>query len=164
MGCFVIPHMSISIPLRCLVLVAVALFLNGCAPPPPQTTPVGGLVTLDGQPCAGANVSFIPVGETPGNGGLGQTDETGKFIARLHSGTSTSGPTGLLPGRYKVLINKTVNPDGTPFIATADVAPIDANAKELLHLNYSSFELSKLQAEVAAASLDLKYDLRSDGK
>jgi hypothetical protein len=149
---------------RIFIAVVVVLCLTGCAPQPAATTPVSGLVTLDGQPCAGANVSFIPVGETPGNGGMGQTDETGKFVARLHSGTASAGPTGLLPGRYKVLINKTVNPDGTPFIASEDVAPIDANAKELLHLNYSSIELSKLQVEVAAASLDLKYELRSDGK
>lgn len=150
---------------RFLIFIATMCFLpTGCGPPQPATTPVSGIVTLDGQPLAGANVSFIPQGETPGNGGLGKTDETGKFVVRLHSGTATPGPTGLLPGRYKVLINKIVNPDGTPFIASEDVAPIDANAKELLHVNYSSHELSRLQVEVAEASLDLKYDLTSAGR
>ncbi len=146
-----------------LLLLAITSFV-ACNPAPPLTTPVSGLVTLDGQPCAGANVAFIPLGETSGNGGLGQTDETGKFTAHLHDGQTGKGPPGLLPGQYKVLINKTVNPDGTPFIATAEVAPIDANAKELLPEIYSNYEQTKLQADVGLAAVELKYELRSARK
>lgn len=147
-----------------LLLCTAAVCFLGCEPPPPVTTSVTGLVTLDGQPCSGANVSFIPAGETRGNGGLGQTDDAGKFIVRLHSGTKKQGPEGLTPGKYRVLINKTVNPDGTPFIASEDVSPIDANAKELLHPNYSNFEISKAQVEVGTTPVELKYELRGDGR
>lgn len=145
------------------LLAALVLFI-GCQEPASQTTPVTGLVTLDGQPCAGANVTFIPTGDTRGNGGTGQTDETGKFVAHLHSNTAKPGAAGLFPGQYKVLINKTVNPDGTPFVASPDVAPIDANARELLHPNYSNFETTKLRLEVGAASVEQKFELRADGR
>lgn len=147
----------------CIVVVVFAL-CSACKPPTPNTTPVTGIVTLDGQPCVRTSVNFIPTGETLGNGGSAQTEDTGKFVVRSHSNTATPGPLGLLPGNYKVVINKLVNPDGTPFIPTEEVSPIDANAKELLHPNYSNFEQAKLTAEVGAASLELKYDLRADGR
>ena len=146
------------------MLISLIFLTAACKPPTPNTTPVTGIVTLDGQPCVRTSVNFIPTDGTPGNGGSAQTEETGKFVVRSHSNTATPGSPGLLPGKYKVVINKLVNPDGTPFIPTEEVSPIDANAKELLHPNYSNFEQAKLMAEVGAASLELKYDLRADGR
>lgn len=152
-----------DLPSRILLILFLA-FLPACQQPGPNTTPVTGVVTLDGQPCVRTSVNFIPTGETPGNGGSAQTEDTGRFVVWSHSGTKTPGPLGLLPGKYKVVVSKLVNPDGTPFIPTEEVSPIDANAKELLHPNYSNFDQAQLTADVGAASLELKYDLRADGK
>jgi hypothetical protein len=156
--------MRVEVRINTLLLISLIFLTVACKPPTPNTTPVSGIVILDGQPCVRTSVNFIPTGETPGNGGTAQTEDTGKFVVRSHSNTATPGPLGLLPGKYKVVINKLVNPDGTPFIPTEEVSPIDANAKELLHPNYSNFEQAKLTAEVSAASLELKYDLRADGR
>jgi hypothetical protein len=61
----------------------------------------------------------------------------------------------------KVLINKSVNPDGTPYVHNPDVAPIDSTARELLPPNYSDFEQTTLQLEVGLASVNKKYELKS---
>jgi hypothetical protein len=145
--------------LLCLILLLVA---SGCQPPPPGTIPVTGTVTLDAQPLAGANVSFIPQGETTGQGGMGQTDAQGRFTVHLHNNQSTAkGPPGLFAGQYKVIISKLVNPDGTPFIATEDVAPIDSNAKDLVPEAYSNFDLSQLTADVQPPDTKADFNLRS---
>jgi hypothetical protein len=144
------------------LLIASVLLTAGCKPPPPNTIPVTGVVTLDGQPLVAANVSFFPQGETTGRGGMGQTDAEGRFTVHLHNNQSTEkGPPGLFAGQYKVIISKLVNPDGTPFIASEDVAPIDSNAKDLVPEAYSNFELSKLTADVQPPDTKLTFDLRS---
>jgi hypothetical protein len=145
-----------------LLFVMLSLVVCGCKPPPPATIPVNGVVTLDGQPLVAANVSFFPQGETTGRGGMGQTDAEGRFTVHLHNNQSTEkGAPGLFAGQYKVIISKLVNPDGTPFIASEDVAPIDSNAKDLVPEAYSNFDLSKLTAEVQPPDTKLTFDLRS---
>lgn len=144
----------------CSIVLLLAT-LAGCGPKLPETIPVTGVVTLDGAPCADALVTFIPIEETKGNGGAGYTAADGKFTAHLHDGQSGKGPPGLLPGKYKVVINKSVNPDGTPFVRDPNVAPIDSNARELLPATYSDFEKTTLRLEVGLASIDQKFELKS---
>lgn len=142
-------------------LVLLAIAQSGCGPKPPETIPVTGLVTLNGQPCSKASVNFIPQGETKGRGGQGQTDEQGRFTVHLDDGKSAQGSAGLMAGGYKVLISKLVNPDGTPYKAVPDVAPIDSNARETLPEIYSHYEQTKLSVDIQAPSRDLKFDLQS---
>jgi hypothetical protein len=142
-------------------LLFLALTQTGCGPKPPETIPVTGLVTLDGQPCPSAGVTFIPQGDTQGRGGMGQTDGAGRFTVHLDDGKSAHGPAGLLAGNYKVLISKLVNPDGTPFQGSPDVAPIDSNARETLPEKYSHYEQTTLSANIQPPSQDLKFELQS---
>jgi hypothetical protein len=145
-----------------LVLFALLLAtFAGCGAPSPETTPVTGIVTFDGPPCANAIVSFIPIEETKGNGGVGYTNVEGKFTAHLHDGQTGKGPPGLLPGKYKVVINKAVNPDGTPYVPDPNVAPIDSSARELLPPIYSNFDQTTLQIEVGTERVDAKFELKS---
>jgi len=146
-----------------LLLLAISpLFLAGCKPPPPNTIPVTGVVTIDGQPLVGANVSFFAQGDTQGRGGMGQTDAEGRFTVHLFNTQSTEkGHPGLFAGEYKVIISKLVNPDGTPFIASEDVAPIDSNAKDLVPAAYSNYDLSKLTANVQPPDTKLTFELHS---
>ena len=83
----------------CLVL---ALALAGCGGA--ETSPVEGVVLLDGKPLADASVQFVPQGT--GRDATGQTDKNGEFAM------STFQPRdGVLPGDYKVVISP---PLGTP--------------------------------------------------
>jgi hypothetical protein len=151
-------------PLATIRWVAVGLLLAifaGCGQAGPDTIPVSGVVTLDGMPCIDATIIFLPIDQTTGNGGRGVTDSEGKFVAHLHDNDSALGPPGLMAGTYKVLINKWVTPDGQLFVATADMAPIDSNAREVIPPRYSDFTLSRLKAEVPGDGKPLQYDLRS---
>ncbi|WP_425616965.1 hypothetical protein NA78x_000630 [Anatilimnocola sp. NA78] len=142
---------SLALPL------AICLCFSGCGGSGPSTLPVTGVVTLDGQPCEGALVSFVPQETTGGNGGTGLTDSTGKYVTKLQDGKTP----GLLPGKYKVMISKFVRPDGSLFVATGDEAPIDSNARELLPPRYSDYQYTTLQAQIDAAATPHNFDLKS---
>jgi hypothetical protein len=86
---------------RAVSLVLVAA-LAGCGGS--RTTPVEGVVLLDGKPLPNASVQFVPQGA--GRDATGQTDASGAFSM------STSQPgDGVVPGEYKVVISP---PLGTP--------------------------------------------------
>jgi hypothetical protein len=83
----------------------------GCGGPH-QPVPVEGVVTLDGEPVAGAMVNFVLEGGDGKEGRMayGSTDENGTF--RL---TTVQPNDGALPGTYRVLVVKTEPvPPGVP--------------------------------------------------
>jgi hypothetical protein len=74
---------------------AVVLFA-GCGGS--QTSPVRGVVLVDGKPAAEASIQFVPQGS--GRVATGQTDAKGEFAM------STFNPQdGVMPGDYKVVIS-----------------------------------------------------------
>lgn len=77
-------------------MLAVLLVVAGCGKSGPVS--VRGVVKLDGQPVAGAAVTFIA--QDPGcRDAYGSTNEQGEFEL------STNKPgDGVLPGKYKVVI------------------------------------------------------------
>ena len=90
------------IRIPCLLLV---LLLAGCGKS--STSPVEGVVSLDGKPLAGASIQFVPQGT--GRDATGETDQNGQFVM------STFSPRdGVMAGEYKVVIS--------PPIGTADTA------------------------------------------
>ena len=78
------------------VLMMMVVVLAGCGS---RLVPVAGTVTLDGEPVAGAKVTFIPAG--PGIPATGTTDATGRYELRIGSGR-----TGVPCGRYGVTVSK----------------------------------------------------------
>ena len=90
------------------------LLCAGCAGQ--TTTPVEGVVLLDGKPLVGATVQFVP--QEKGRDATGETDKSGQFVM------STFQPRdGVLPGSYKVVIS--------PATGTADKAQY-ASAEEAM--------------------------------
>ena len=79
-------------------MTLLAVVLAGCGGR--RVSPVQGVVTLDGEPVAGATVSFLPDGEG-GRPATGFTAADGTF--RL---TTYQTDDGALAGDYRVLVQK----------------------------------------------------------
>ncbi len=143
----------------CLVL------LLGCQPTAkgPPLVPVEGVVTLDGKPLAGANVMFVPRGETRGDKAFyGKTNASGKFVATSADGKQK----GTAVGNYQVVINKLVKPDGSDFVPDPNAGPEDTGGfRELLPAAYSDAAKSNLTAEVPeGGAKNLEFKLNSKQK
>jgi len=84
-----------------LLLGCVLVACLGCGSG--KFVPVSGRVTLNGEPLAGATVSFEPLTEPgaapPPTGSLGKTDEKGEFALQ-----TTSGENGAVVGKHRVRI------------------------------------------------------------
>ena len=106
-----------------------------------ELIPVTGVVKLNGQPIAHANLVFIPEGETKSVGGTGVSGPEGKYEVAGAPGTK-----GLTAGTYKVVITRPLRNDGTP--PPPDVAPIDSDARETLPEIYTDTEKTILRATV----------------
>ena len=122
--------------------------------------PVTGTVTLDDKPLANAVLTFIPSGETLGQGGVARTDAAGKFEATSFDLKDK----GLVQGNYRVVITKPVNPDGTDFVAAPDTDMMTATYKQLLPPIYSDQTQTKLTAEIPAAGKELEFKLSSKAR
>ena len=140
----------------CLVL---AVALAGCGSGS-KTSPVAGVVLLDGKPLVGASIQFVPQGT--GRDATGETDKSGEFAM------STFKPRdGVLPGTYKVVIAPpTGTADPTPYasaedaMATASKAPAKKPAGPAFPAQYSRPDQTPLTQEVPVLG-KLKFDLKS---
>lgn len=74
----------------------------------PETVPVSGKVTVDGQPVTAGNVSYTAFDKDQKVGAAcaGQIDPTGGYVIY------TGGKTGAPPGRYKVTVTPSMIPTG----------------------------------------------------
>jgi hypothetical protein len=86
-----------------LVSLGLAAFFAGCEQRPYGLAPVSGVVTLDGNPVPGAQVSFQPQGgsdnENPGPGSAGVCDDSGRYVL-----TTIRNEPGAVPGPHAVRI------------------------------------------------------------
>jgi hypothetical protein len=106
--------------------------------------PVGGKVTMDGQPLANATVMFAPVGEKADLAYYGITDLSGTF-----SLLSPTQRPGAAPGAYTVVISKYARPDGTPFPPDAG-SDVLGTGVEHVPARYSNPQQTELRATVPA--------------
>ena len=81
------------------LVALLSVVLNGCGG---RTRPVRGVITLEGTPVAGATVVFMPEDQDGRRPASGFTSSDGTF--RL---TTYQPNDGALPGKYRVLIQKT---------------------------------------------------------
>jgi len=83
------------------VAVLISLALCGCGGSGPSLIKVSGTVTYNGKPLEGAIVSFLPLPANPEcRHAEDQTGPEGNYRAM------TDGRTGLVPGKYHVVITK----------------------------------------------------------
>ena len=131
------------------VSIAICLWFSSCSKGPegPKLVPVEGVVTLDGKPLAAADVMFIPVDDTKGQGGAGRTDAAGKFALQSHDRQHQGAPAG----NYRVIVSKLVKPDGSDYVPDPNAGPFDTGGfKDFLPAAYRDSDAgqSKLTAEV----------------
>jgi hypothetical protein len=139
-----------------LVAALVGIF-SGCTGDAARTdlVPVTGTVTMDGQPLAGANLTFLPMSAEGGQGGTATTDSAGKYeAAHFRDGK------GLAPGEYKVVVNKLVMQDGSPIPAGTQSAA-ELATKEAIPPQYSDYNTPTLKASVAAGGKPIDFALTS---
>jgi len=107
-----------------LVYLAAAvsiLGLSGCGGDGLRRVAIQGKVTAKGGvPVGNATVSFVPMDATKGEGGIGSTDTEGNFTLT----GSRRGDAGVVPGKYRVVVSRFMNRDGT-VIPLADYKEAD---------------------------------------
>jgi len=136
-----------------IILFTVSMIPVGCRTEKgPELTTTGGTILLDGKPVSGVMIQFIPKTGTPGNGGFGNTDESGQYTLR-----SPGGKTGVQPGQYTVIFSKFVMPDGSA--VPEDVQPESVGAKQALPHRYTSLETSQAEASVDQSSKVFDFSL-----
>ncbi|MFH1301793.1 MAG: carboxypeptidase regulatory-like domain-containing protein [Planctomycetota bacterium] len=145
----------------CLVMILLGT-AAGCGANPeaktlPDTVPVSGVVTWNGQPLSAATVTFIPQGQTVGTECQGKTDESGEYkLTQQHGGD------GAPPGDYKVVISLLLRGDGTPLPpeGVGEGAGAGGIAVESLPRQYSDISATKLTAIVPPVGGEFKFELQ----
>jgi hypothetical protein len=139
-------------------VVFLAIIGSGCgggtsAEPKLDLVPVTGVVTLNGEPLADADVAFYFDGSPP-TGFLSsgaKTDSSGKFVVM------TGSKPGTVPGRYKVTISRFTMLDGSPIRAQPEVGidleqlRMGGQLKQAIPDRYSDPATTELSAAVADA-------------
>jgi len=115
---------------RSIVPIVLSLLLPGCGGDGLKRVPVKGKVTAGGVPVDHCTVQFLPLGSTPGQGGLGGTDREGKYTA------SSGAIPGLPPGEYKIRLSREVAPDGTP-VVTREQLMVNPQVRDSIPAKYS---------------------------
>lgn len=93
----------------------------GCNAKPYGLAPVSGVVTLDGQPAAGVDVSFQPQGAgdaNPGPGSAGTCDDAGRYELQTQT---LKGEPGAVVGGHSVRIYS--HRPETPSASDTDATP-----------------------------------------
>ncbi len=160
--------MHTLIPRASCAALFLTLAVTGCSssssgPPIPtfsgEGIPISGVVKLDGEPLADANITFIreSTGKEGVMSGSGKTDMSGKYAVR------TGGQPGVPPGRYRVVVSKLATKDGSPFVPNPEQgldleqARLNGMVREAVPAKFSDVGRSTLSVEVTSGQ-DPKQD------
>lgn len=133
--------------LSCFALLGVA----GCGGGP-ETAPVTGIVTLDGDPLPGAAITFSPE-STEGSTSHGMTDAQGKYSLMF-----TRDKSGAMIGKHNVLIE--IGDAGGGSSESCDPCPPpDAGPRPKLPQKYR--QPGALTAEVVSGKNEIDFPLTS---
>ena len=148
-----------------VILVAMA----GCGYRRPPLVRVEGVVTLDGEPVAEADVTLVPVG--PGRAARGLASDTG----RVAFSTYASGD-GVIPGTYKAIVSKqeltkrgarkveALRSAPSPADETASEVMIeftDGDYRNLLPVKYAGFDSTDLSVTIERGTKSISLALTS---
>ena len=159
-------HKSWRLVLGCRL--CLLLVLAGCSPKGPvipKVAAVTGTVTLDGQPLAGASVSFS---HPSGASGVAITDAKGHYELTSYHGPRSEAR-GVVPQDYQVIISKLVPPKGMTqkeYQAKVDAANTIASTGVVLSPQQQPPTLRQLLAPQYSntAKTELKASVTDKGK
>lgn len=163
-GCIPYPAVPAVAPLVFVLVCGLASAGCGSAEEPPpfqeELVPTAGTVTLDGQPLAGATLTFIP--ESGGETASGFTDAEGRFeLSTLAANLSADERKGLVPGQYRVIVSRITMPDGQPVPeGTTEADAMAVGAQESLPPRYSSAQATTLRFDTTSGEPPT-FDLKS---
>ncbi len=137
---------------------------SGSAPPfLKDLVPATGRVTVNGNPIAGASVTFSPdISVTGGRHAMAVTDADGNYeMITLVPGVSQNKCKGVLPGEYVVSISRIALPDGTqlPDDVTDEGEALARGAKQLVPARYTNPGSSTLKVTIAPPEAENHFDL-----
>ena len=147
-----------------LFFVGLLALLSGCGPKGPAINYVEGVVTLDGEPVDGANVSFAPkqMGAPGGIDGTllagGRTDTNGKYTLSTTIGSAIGGGTTI--GEYDVTIVKKRLTN--TFTGPGQMVGRPNYAYDVPRA-FENAETSKITVEVVKGKNTINFALSSDG-
>jgi hypothetical protein len=144
---------------RSMTCLLLCLALAGCggaanSTPLPKTEPVTGTVTLDDEPLDGANVTFIPTGNTKGIECSGRTDSAGVYTPQ-----QVRGEDGVPAGSYKVVISRFLR-NGQP-VDPNESGDVGGVLTESLPSQYSNPGTTELTAKVEPGGGEIDFNLQS---
>jgi hypothetical protein len=131
----------------------IILVLSGCSGSPFRVEAVEGTVTLDGQPCADAVLTFVPEDASLGKAAYARTDEKGIYKLTAFNGGKSNA--GTKTGKYIVSILKE-KPVREPKEGEIDVPMIS-----VIPQKYNDAKTSGLTAEVVKGKNVFNFDLKS---
>jgi len=155
------PTMTTRSYLGAATMVAL---LIGCGGSGPKLAPVKGIVTLNGKPLEGAVVSFQP--DSANKDGLPGEDVTGP---QGNYKVTTKGRSGLVPGKYHVVVTKTlVDPSKVneafkddPFMAQLSTGPeVGRDAAKLAAQREKNTIEQSFDREVPAEGGEQDFDVK----
>ena len=142
----------------CLGMILSLFAVAGCSDKL-RTYSVEGTVTLDSEPFASANISFVVKAEGKGNTAYARTDENGFYRLQTHLGVPNAGTT---PGEYRVTISKTVPvPTGQKELDSEGRYYDELEAKEVAQSIYTALESTPFSATVVKGKNTFNFDLKS---
>jgi hypothetical protein len=74
-----------------------------------ERVPIQGEILAVGKPVPNASIQFLPAEGTIGQGAIGVSDQDGKFTVI----SSRQSDEGIPPGKYKVIVSRFMDKDGT---------------------------------------------------
>jgi hypothetical protein len=146
---------------RSAAAVSLVIFLGCGSSDAPKLAPVTGSVAFNGQPVAGATVSFIPENAN-GRMATGVTDKDGKFQLSTNAIND-----GAVIGEHKILVVKSESGGGPATVEKWD-PKVDISKKyvEMKDANKLAGDI-KMSLPVKYASVDstpLKENVKADGQ
>jgi len=142
----------LSFQSRCaLMICASCLCLAGCGDGI-NRVPITGLVTVQGEPLAGASVQFFPQTGTEGEGAIGVSGSDGKFNVI----SSRQDDSGIPPGKYKVRVSLMM--DAGKVLPPEALQADFPNAQEVVPAPFCTAN-STLEVMIPAGGGEVKVDL-----